>query len=408
MIRLSYIKDSNYDTIMTIKRIIGTNMTDNNVKKWIWQHDEYPHFKYDIKQLTNILNSVEYNRGLLDGVSQLFNDKDVTNIELETLLDEAISTSEIEGEVLKRDSVRASLLKKLSNEFDTTKDTSTHQTDGLVDILIDTSINKKPLTKERLHGWHNSLFLTGYSGLSKINIATFRDHDDMKVVSGAIGQEKVHYLAVPKDAIDEDIDKLLQWCNTSNDNTYIKSAIAHLWFVSIHPYDDGNGRIARAITDYILSKQDAVHSKFKLYSISMAINNDRRGYYEILDNTTNLFINRNFDFTPWLLWHLNILNNALLKANDNIKYVIQKTKFWDKHRNNNLNERQVKVLNKVLNLGAENFEGGINTKKYTSIVKKSKATVVRDIQELVEKKCIKQVEGTSGRNVRYEINFDAL
>ncbi len=378
---------------------------ENKPIKWIWQHDAYPHFKYDKEALLELLTQIEYNRGMLDGVSKIFNEEDIKNIEIETLLNEAINTSEIEGEYLKRESVRASLLKKLNTQFDADNDTSTHQTDALVDVLIDSSINKETLTLQRLHGWHNSLFISGYSGLHKIKIASFREHDDMEVVSGAIGHEKVHYVAPPQSSIAKDIDNLLEWIAESDENIYIKSALAHLWFVSIHPYDDGNGRIARAITDYILSSEDKTTTQFKLYSISMAINNDRKGYYAILDKTTNLFINRTFDFTSWLKWHLEILNNAMISANEQIQYLIQKTKFWDKHRESNLNERQIKVLNKILNVGNDKFEGGINTKKYTSIVKKSKATVVRDIQELVTKGCLEQIEGTSGRNIRYRIKI---
>ena len=224
----------------------------------------------------------------------------------------------------------------------------------------------------------------------------------MEVVSGAIGYEKVHYKAIPASKIDTDIDKFLEYCNTSDENIYIKSAIAHLWFVIIHPYDDGNGRVARAITDYILSKNIS-NIDFKLYSISTAINNDRKGYYDILDKTTNLFLNKNFDITSWLVWHLTILKNAMIEALKNIEYIVQKTKFWDKYRKYPLNERQIKVLNKILDMGVENFEGGLNTKKYISITKVSKATAVRDIKNLVELGCIKQIEGTAGRNVRYKV-----
>ncbi|MDO8455085.1 MAG: DUF4172 domain-containing protein [Sulfurimonas sp.] len=375
---------------------------DKSIQKWIWQHERYPNFKYDKSELLEALTQIEYNRGILDGASKLFCADDIKNIEINTLLEEAISTSLIEGEILKRESVRASLLKKLDVNFDSQNDNSTHQTDRLVEILIDCSINKNPLTQERLHGWHNCLFENQYSKLRKIRVAKFRTHDDMEVVSGAIGFEKTHYVALPYEEIDEDINHLLNWCQSSKENIYIKSAIAHLWFVSIHPYDDGNGRIARAITDYLLSSNTS-NTQFKFYSISTAINNDRKGYYEILDKTTNLFINRTFDITPWLLWHLNILKSAMKLAQKNIEHIVQKTKFWDKHRDKHLNERQVKVLNKIFDIGVENFEGGLSTKKYMAISKKSKATVARDIAELVAYGCIQQVQGMSGRNVRYEV-----
>lgn len=372
--------------------------------KWIWQHHDYPNFKYDQSKLTEIISQIDYSRGILDGISKLFVLDDIVNIEIETLTDEAINTSLIEGEVFKRESVRSSFRKKLDKDFDGRYDKySTRATDNLVEILIDSNLNKEPLDLQRLHGWHNCLFEhTGYDRLSKIDIAKFRNHSDMEVVSGAIGHEKVHYKAVPLEKLDVDIENFLRYCNESDENIYIKSAIAHIWFVIIHPYDDGNGRIARAVTDYILS-QNSSSTKFKLYSISTAISSDRAGYYTVLDNTTNLFLNKDYDLTPWVVWHLNILNNAMQQALKNIEYLIQKTKFWDTHRKHALNERQIKVLNKILDIGNENFEGGLSTKKYMALTKVSKATAIRDISELLEFGCIEQVEGTAGRNVRYEI-----
>jgi len=226
----------------------------------------------------------------------------------------------------------------------------------------------------------------------------------MEVISGAIGHEKVHYLAPPAKIIDNDMQKLLKYCNTDNENLYVKSAIAHLWFVIIHPYEDGNGRVARAITDYILTK-GTTFTQFKLYSISTAINSDRKSYYDILDKTTNLFKNREFDITPWIEWHLSTLKNAMHNGLKSIEYLVQKTKFWDKYREYALNERQIKVLNKILDMGSENFEGGISTKKYISLTKVSKATAVRDISGLLELGCIKQIEGSSGRNIRYKLDI---
>ncbi len=376
-----------------------------DIKKWIWQHPNYPNFNYDKSELSELISQIDYHRGILDGMTKLFNQDDIRKIQIDTLTDEAINTSLIEGEVFKRESVRSSFRKKLDKDFDALSDKySTKATDNLVEILIDCSLNKNPLTLERLHGWHNCLFENNYSKLNRINIASFRKDDDMEVISGAIGFEKVHYKAIPVSKIEEDIENFLEYCNTSSENIYIKCAIAHLWFVSIHPYDDGNGRISRAITDYILSKY-SLNTEFKLYSISTAINSDRKAYYDILDKTTNLFLNRTFDITPWLIWHLNILKNAMQNALLNIEHLIQKTKFWDIHRNQPLNERQIKVLNKIFDVGIDNFEGGLNTKKYISLTKVSKATASRDISELIEFECIKQIVGTAGRNVRYTINI---
>jgi len=381
-------------------------MMDKKVIKWIWQHPDYPKFNYDKSKLNELIEEINYHRGILDGVSRLFNEHDIRQIEIDTLTDEAISTSLIEGELFKRESVRSSFRKRLDASFDGRSDKySTVATDSLVEIWIDCSLNKNDITIERLHGWHNCLFENYYSKLERINIASFRDNDDMEVVSGAIGHEKVHYLALPVEKIESDIEAFLDFCNTSKENIYIKSAMAHLWFVAIHPYDDGNGRIARAITDSILSK-DTLMTQFKLYSISTAISNDRKGYYDILDNTTNLIKNRSFDITPWLKWHLGILKSAMIEALKNIEYVIQKTKFWDRYRKDALNERQIKVLTKILDLGSDNFEGGIHTKKYMAITKTSKATAVRDISQLVTLGCIKQIEGSKGRSVRYEVDIE--
>jgi len=378
-----------------------------NIIKWIWQHKDYPNFKYDKLKLTDLLTQIEYNRGILDGVSKLVSSDDIVKVEIEALTDEAINTSLIEGEILRRESVHSSFRKKLDKDFDARNDKySTIATDNLVEILIDSNLNKGSLNKERLHSWHNCLFEhTRYNKLNKIDIAKFRNHSDMEVVSGAIGYEKVHYRAVSVEKIDEDIENFLKYCNENTENIYIKAALVHIWFVIIHPYDDGNGRIARAIIDYILS-QNSSSTQFKLYSISTAINKDRKGYYGILDKTTNLFLNKEFSLTPWIIWHLNILNSAMKEALKNIEYLIQKTNFWNKHRNKALNERQIKVLNKILDIESENFEGGLNTKKYIALTKVSKATAVRDISQLVEFGCIKQIVGTAGRNIRYEINYN--
>jgi len=375
---------------------------DKNIQKWLWQHEAYPSFPYDKNALTAVLSKIEYNRGLLDGISKSFAQEELRELEIDALIEEALHTSLIEGEYFKRESVRSSVRKKLDNLFSHDDDSSTHKSDALVAILIDCNLNREPLSVERLHGWHNALFESGYDGLHKINVASFRTHDDMEVISGAIGHEKVHYLAVPQKSIETDMLKLLVWCNGSDENIYIKSALAHLWFVAIHPYDDGNGRIARAITDYLLSSLSK--TTFKFYSFSTAVNSDRKGYYETLDKTTNLFRNREYDFTLWIAWHLKTLNHAMEMALEKIEVVIQKTKFWDKCRNKGLNARQVKVLTKMLNRGAESFEGGLNTKKYMAITKTSRATAIRDIGQLVEHACLVQIESL-GRNVRYELNY---
>lgn len=368
------------------------------IKKWIWQHDDYPNFHYDKSAFDGELLKIEYSKGLLDGIVTFFDKDSLDGVVTDTLLEEIVNSFEIEGEMLNRDSVRSSLMKRFSDDFDDKNDKSNRQSDALADILIDCNINNKPLSIDRLHGWHNVLFQSGYSGFEKLKVAKFRTNDDMRVSSGAIGQEKIHYKAPPSRLVLEDIKKFIHFCNYSKENIYIKSAIAHLWFVIIHPYDDGNGRIARTITDYLLSNK-----KFKIYSISKAINHDRKGYYKALDKTTNLFFNKNFDITFWIDWHLKTLNSALCFAKNDIDFVVKKTKFWDKHKSKPLNKREIKVLSKVL--GHRDFLGGLSTKKYISIAKTSKASASRDIKNLVALGCIEQIPDTKGRNVRYKIVF---
>jgi Fic family protein len=366
-------------------------------EKWVWQHPKYPHFKYDIERLTPILLDIKYYQGLLNGVYETINSDEYSYAKLEVLTTEILDTSAIEGEVLNRNSVRSSISKKLGIELNI-QDSSDEQSDGLVDILLDATTNyEKPFTKERLFGWHNALFPTGYNSILKINIAEFRGKEDMQIVSGFIGKEKVHYVAPPRESLEKEMQGFFKWLNNDEDLSIIKAAIAHLWFVIIHPMDDGNGRITRALTDMILSKE--AKQSYKMYSISQAIKNDKKAYYNQLEQAS-LY---NIDITNWLEWFLQKLLKALKTSKENISTVLEKTIFWDRHKQTVLNERQIKVLNKLLDIGEENFIGGVNTKKYSSMTKISTATASRELKDLVEKKCLVQNEGTAGRNISYKI-----
>ena len=369
-------------------------------KKWIWEHSDYPNFQYNHTKLDTILSQVSRNTGKLEGTINTLNASNTTSIQLDALTNEILASSEIEGEILNRDSVRSSVRKKLDESFDYSNDHSTHYTDGLVDVLIDSSFNQEPLTKERLHGWHNALFPTGYSGMTKINVAKYRS-EEMSIVSGRGMKEKTHYIAPPYDTLADEMHTFLEYINHSEDNPYIKSAIAHLWFVIIHPYDDGNGRITRAIANYVLSKGLGLNHKY--FSISSAVIKDKKNYYDALEKTNKIMYNKNFDFTKWILWHTSMIDSAINITLENIQTVVDKTKFWDKARNLNLNKNQTKVLNKLLDFGKGNFEGGLTNKKYRGITGTTQVTASRHIKELVNKSLLLEIEGHGGRSTCYDI-----
>ena len=374
-----------------------------NEKKWIWEHSDYPNFKYDTIKLDTALSQVSRNTGVLEGTINTLNASNTTSIQLDAVTNEILASSEIEGEILNRDSVRSSVQKKLDNAFDYSNDRSTYHTDGLVDILIDSSFNHEPLTEERLHGWHNALFPTGYSGMSKIDVAKYSRNLAYQDADKGM-KEKTHYIAPPHDALADEMHTFLDYINHSKDNPYVKSAIAHLWFVIIHPYDDGNGRITRTIANYVLSKGLGLNHKY--FSISSAVIKDKKNYYDALEKTNKIMNNKNFDFTAWILWHTSMIDSAINISLDNIQTVVNKTKFWDRARNLNLNDKQTKVLNKLLDAGEGNFEGGLTNKKYRGIAGTTQLTASRHIKELVDKGLLQEIEGFGGRSTCYDIVWD--
>lgn len=373
------------------------------MKRWIWERETYPHFTYDLNRLEHLIQEVSLEQGYLIAITQTMDRNNIAQRQLEALMNEAISTSAIEGEILNRDSVKASIQRKLGfAEIDSYKrDIST---DYLIEILIDANTNyDQDLSLERLFGWHNALFPSGYSGLSKINVASFRGEESMEVIGGAAGKEKTYYVAPPRGTLEDEMARYLTWFNTIPPSL-LKACIAHLWFVIIHPFDDGNGRIGRAITDLVLSNIEK-STISRLYSMSSAINRDRGGYYKVLEKTTGYIRKEtnHLDVTDWCEWFLTTLHTALGDTKKKLGYIVQKTTFWDKYKNHNLNVRQTKVLNKILDMGTENFQGALSKKKYMTITDTASTTASRDITQLIEIGCIRQIEGTNGRNVRYEI-----
>ena len=368
------------------------NNEEKKLKKWIWEHEKYPNLFCNIStniEILVLIKDIENSKNILDKYYTFFDEKNLLNTKIETLLDEIINTSLIEGVELIRKSVRSSLRKKLDREFDEFADThATRYTDHIADLFLDANLNKKPLSMERLHGWHNCLFEGQYSGLHKIRVADFRN-EEIEVVSGPIGYEKVHYQGVPCEQISQDMEKFIDFCNNSKLNPYIKSSIAHLWFVVIHPYDDGNGRISRVIADCLLPKQENI----KLYSLSTQINANKKEYYDVLEHTTNLLYNRDCNLNLWIKYHLKTIKHSMENGIKQVEKVIQKTRFWDKFKTASLNDRQVKVLNKMFDSSEDAFL--INLNRYVSIAKTNKETAQNEINELLNLGCIKQVSNKS-------------
>ena len=375
------------------------------MKKWIWQQENYPNFTYEFKKLESLIQKVSIQQGYLIALAQTIDNKTIIQRQSQALENEAISTSAIEGKILNRDSVKASIAKKFGfRDIDYNK--IDNSIEYLIEVLIDANTNyDAKLTQERLFAWHGAIFPKAYDKFNAINVATFRGEETMQVVGGYAGNEIVYYEAPPKSILEKEMQTFLNWFNSTNDDL-IKACIAHLWFVIFHPFDDGNGRIARAITDLVLSKIE--NSKIsRLYSMSSAINDDRKGYYKALEYTTGYIKKEdNFlDITFWCEWFLETLYKALIDAKDRLNFIIIKTKFWDKNRDKNLNSRQIKVLNFILDIGIDNFKGNLTKKKYMSISNSSSTTASRDLAQLIELNCIKQIEGTAGRNISYEINI---
>jgi len=379
----------------------------NNFKKqqkWIWQYAEYPNFTYNRKILDPLIQKITLEQGKLIAYLSVMNNDNIKQTQLKAMENEIISSCAIEGEVLNRDSVRSSIKKKLGLQADTHYANKVKE-DNYVDILIDANINYEDgLSLDKIFGWHNSMFEKGYNNFSKINIASFRDEGEMQIISTNANADKVYYEAPPRDILDNEMDNFINWYNNTP-ASLIKAAITHLWFVIIHPLDDGNGRITRAITDMVLSQIESSKTP-KLYTMSKSINDDRKGYYNALEHTTGYIKKENsLDITYWCEWFFNTLYISLLEAQKSLGYIVDKTKFWDKHKDDKLNARQTKVVNKILDIGSSNFKGDLSKKKYIKIADTTSATASRDIADLLEKDCIEQIEGTKGRNIRYIIKI---
>lgn len=383
------------------------------MKRWIWQQAEWPHFFMDESQLISQLMKASYWQGRLSGIAEPFSQSQRQEALAEILVQDVIKTSAIEGEILQAASVRSSVARRLGIEGSMTEPCMIHE--GILDISYDAIQNDaQPLTRERLFAWHAALFPMGYSNLHQIRVGQLRGDETMRVVSGAIGKEKIHFEAPPRQGLAKALDEFLLWFNQPlsephsrrkffeeklfASNGFIRAGITHLWFVTLHPFEDGNGRIARAITDMALKQSD--QQSLRLYSMSMQIQRQRQDYYQILEDTQRGTLN----ITAWLDWFLRCLATGMLESEQLIQSVVQKARFWQQHFQTELNARQRKVLNRLLDAGPSGFEGGMNTRKYVALNKVSKATACRELTDLLSKGCLLKRTG-GGRNTAYDIKW---
>jgi len=360
--------------------------------KYIYEHKNWTDFSWQDKLINAVFGEVRLMQGRIIGQMNSLGFSVKKEATLTALTLDIVKSSEIEGELLNYEQVRSSIARRLGINIAGLLPSNRH-IEGIVEMMLNaTQLYNLPLTEERLFGWHAALFPTGYSGPYKIEVGSYRT-GDMQVVSGAMGKEKVHYQAVPPEHVKMEMDKFLEWFN--NDNTLdpvLKAAIAHFWFIIIHPFDDGNGRIARAITDMLLAC--AENSGERFYSMSSQILIERKQYYEILQKVQHSV----GDITEWLDWFLHCLKNAMLATENTTQKILQKAEFWNLHEQTAINERQRLILNKLF----DGFEGKLQTSKWAKITKTSTDTALRDIKDLVAKGILQQTK-EGGRNSNYEL-----
>ena len=364
---------------------------------YIYQNANWPNFIWDNKSLLIPISKVRNLQGKLIGKMEAIGFSLREEAMLETLTLDVLKSNEIEGDILNPNQVRSSIARRLGMNISGLIP-SDRYVDGVVEMMLDaTQKYKQSLAKERLYNWHAALFPTGRTGIHKITVANWRKDENgpMQVVSGPIGKEKVHYQAPPAKLVDNEISSFLEWFNSETAiEPVIKSGLAHLWFVTIHPFDDGNGRIARAIADMQLARADMTNQRF--YSMSAHIERQKKKYYDILEKTQKGSMN----ITGWLQWYCGCLNRALETTDETLINVLNKAKFWEKHSATIINERQKLMINKLL----DNFFGKLNTSKWAKITKCSQDTALRDIQDLIEKGILIKESG-GGRSTSYKLNI---
>ena len=363
---------------------------------YIWQQPDWPHWRFDAAALAEPLAQVHRAQGHLLGRMAELGLAQREQATLQVLTQEVIKTSEIEGEQLNLEAVRSSIARRLGVDIGALVPADRH-VDGVVDmVLAATSCFDRPLTPARLLGWHAALFPTGYSGMARIRVGAWRDDSTgpMQVVSGPIGRQKVHYEAPPAHTLTAHTDTFLQWFNAdAKGDALIKAGLAHLWLVTLHPFDDGNGRISRAVGDMALARAEGTKERF--YSLSAQIQRERKDYYDQLEATQKSTL----DVTSWLAWFLGCLLRAVQGADETLAAVLGKAQFWQRCAGTPMNERQIKLINRLL----DGFEGKLTTAKWAAIAKCSTDTSLRDISELLARGVLRKLEG-GGRSTGYELS----
>ena len=376
-----------------MKRLKG-----KNASLYIWQQEKWPCLSWRYEDLAEQLGRARFCQGKL--ISRVGSLGLALDLEAQALVltEEAVGTSAIEGERLDRQSVRSSVARHLGLPT-AGLPAPDRRADGLVDMLLDATVHyDEPLTPERVKGWHAALFPTGYSGLHRIRVGRWRGPEPMRVVSGPIGRETVHFEAPPSDRVEMEMKGFFEWWKESRGSVegFIRAGVAHFYFVTIHPFEDGNGRVARALTDMALAQDENLDKRF--YSLSSQIMAERDAYYEILERSQR----GNCNITEWLSRFQGCSERAIGRSEVLISKILIKADFWRQHGEVSMSERQRKVVNRLLDAGPGGFEGGLSTRKYVSLAKVSRATAYREICDLVEKGILR-ASGGGGRSTSYDL-----
>jgi Fic family protein len=362
---------------------------------YIHEQKGWPHFTWDAAKIAQKLAAVRNRQGRLTGRMEELGYRLKSEANLEALTEEVTKSSEIEGEVLSREQVRSSLARRLGVDIGALTPAE-RNVEGIVEMMLDaTGKYGAPLTSERLFGWHAALFPTGRSGMNKITVGNWRTEESgpMQVVSGPIGREHIHYEAPKAALLPDEMKAFVDWFNAAQDtDPVLKAAIAHLWFVTIHPFEDGNGRIARAIADMALARSE--NSPQRFYSMSAQIRQERNVYYDILEATQK----GDLDITEWLAWFLDCLDRAFDRADIILASVLRKARFWKKHASQKFNDRQRAMIERLF----EGFEGKLTSSKWAQLTKSSQDTALRDIDDLVAKGVLAK-DAAGGRSTSYSL-----